>query len=144
MTTNEIKTLIQNTIVGQGSQVDIGGKLAEILAAIVDTLPSVDWLVDITDVLNGGARVEIPLELYEKITASVALRSRQSSVPQTYVRAGVLPDGASLSIAAAIGVDARDFYLFGRYDLDGASFESGTGFIVYSYGGKYFIFPFEI
>lgn len=38
MTTNEIKTLIQNTIAGQGSQVDIGGKLAEILGAIVDTM----------------------------------------------------------------------------------------------------------
>lgn len=40
MTTNEIKTLIQNTIAGQGSQVDIGGKLAEILGAIVDAIPS--------------------------------------------------------------------------------------------------------
>lgn len=40
MTTNEIKTLIQNTIAGQGSQVDIGGKLAEILGAIVDSIPS--------------------------------------------------------------------------------------------------------
>ena len=40
MTTNEIKTLIQNTIAGQGSQVDIGGKLAGILSAIVDAIPS--------------------------------------------------------------------------------------------------------
>ena len=40
MTTNEIKTLIQNTIAGQGSQVDIGGQLAGILSAIVDSIPT--------------------------------------------------------------------------------------------------------
>lgn len=41
MTTNEIKTLIQNTIAGQGSQVDIGGKLAEVLNALADAVGNV-------------------------------------------------------------------------------------------------------
>ena len=40
MNTSEIKALIQSTIAGQGSQVDIGGKLAEILVSIVDAIPS--------------------------------------------------------------------------------------------------------
>ena len=48
MTTNEIKTLIQNTIAGQGNQVDIGGKLAGILSAIVDAIPSVESVRPIT------------------------------------------------------------------------------------------------
>lgn len=45
MTTNEIKTLIQNTIAGQGSQVDIGGKLAEVLNALADAVSGVNETV---------------------------------------------------------------------------------------------------
>ena len=52
MTTNEIKTLIQNTIAGQGSQVDIGGKLAEILGAIVDAMPASNDLAKVLTIPN--------------------------------------------------------------------------------------------
>lgn len=38
MTTQQIKDLIAQTIAGQGNQVDSGGKLAEILNAIVDAV----------------------------------------------------------------------------------------------------------
>ena len=39
MTKDEIRALIVNTISGQGSQVDIGGKLAEVLSNIVNLIP---------------------------------------------------------------------------------------------------------
>lgn len=39
MTIQEIKELVSKKIAGQGSQVDIGGALAEILNGIVDLLP---------------------------------------------------------------------------------------------------------
>lgn len=39
MTKDEILALIENTISGQGSQVDIGGKLAAVLSNIVNLIP---------------------------------------------------------------------------------------------------------
>lgn len=39
MTIQEIKELVSKKIAGQGSQVDIGGALAEILNGIVDNIP---------------------------------------------------------------------------------------------------------
>lgn len=39
MTPQEIKELVSKKIAGQGSQVDIGGALAEILNGIVDAIP---------------------------------------------------------------------------------------------------------
>lgn len=41
MTTQEIKDLIASAIAGQGNQVDAGGKLAEVLNAIVENMPTV-------------------------------------------------------------------------------------------------------
>ena len=56
MTTNEIKTLIQNTIAGQGSQVDIGGKLADVLNALADAVSGVSETVILQapiDIISG-------------------------------------------------------------------------------------------
>lgn len=39
MTKQEIKSIINGTISGQGSQVDIGGKLAAVLSGMVDLIP---------------------------------------------------------------------------------------------------------
>ena len=39
MTKQEIKSIIDGTISGQGSQVDIGGKLAAVLNGMVDIIP---------------------------------------------------------------------------------------------------------
>lgn len=49
MTKQEIKALVGQKIAGQGSQVDIGGALADILNAIVDLIPGIPDLGTIED-----------------------------------------------------------------------------------------------
>lgn len=46
MRTNEIKTLIAQTIEGQGDAIDVGGGLAKILTALADGLVS-DLIIDV-------------------------------------------------------------------------------------------------
>ena len=139
MTTNEIKTLIQNTIAGQGSQVDIGGKLAEILGAIVDAIPA-NLVVDITDVLT-EYKVEISQELFSTITKCVAIDIDGAR----RFRTDILPDGMNGTIAAYADEDVDEFVLFGTFILDGVTFASGSGYAVYcSSLSKYYILSIEV
>ena len=81
-TKEEIKALIATAIAGQGNQVDSGGKLAEILDEIVDSLPQVpegSVLVPALDVsdyisIDGGEHKVIDFPMLLKITSSPIIR----------------------------------------------------------------------
>ena len=68
MTKDEIKALVNGTIAGQGSQVDIGGKLAKILNEIIDAIP------------EGGGGAE-PLFVNGKLNTGDFVRDSESGNP---------------------------------------------------------------
>ena len=72
MTTNEIKAIIAEKIAGQGNQVDIGGALASVLNAIIDSIPegggSVPEPVSLPAGTNLGLLSE---EAYDRILANL-------------------------------------------------------------------------
>lgn len=66
MTKQEIKELVSKKIAGQGSQVDIGGALAEILNGIID--------------IAGAKKVEVPMLItFEDLTKAQAAAELQIS-----------------------------------------------------------------
>lgn len=115
MTTNEIKTLIEKTIAGQGSQVDIGGKLAEILGAIVDAMPSGETPrpIVLTAMPEDGDTVET---LAEK-----GLTVDEISAAARGERTGVVRENRFFPILTVID-ESEKAIVFGSFDFD----DSGT------------------
>lgn len=112
MTTNEIKTLIENTIAGQGSQVDIGGKLSEILVSIVDAIPAeTPRPIVLTAPPVEGDTLET---LAEKGLTPDEIRAASHGL-----RTGVVIDVSFFPISAAV-IGIRDFtFRFGSVAYDG-------------------------
>ena len=76
MNANEIKELVAAKIAGQGSQVDIGGALPEVLNAIIDMvsdLPAPLPVVEITEGVREGTPFEISEDRAIEIKASAVL-----------------------------------------------------------------------
>lgn len=108
MTTQEIKDLIASKIAGQGNQVDSGGKLAEILNAIVD-MADVPMLNIDSDVLNDT--IVLSDELYESCLSSTRIKDKNGVV---FVRMDNLSNtqaiGSITEIATVGAVFARAYY----------------------------------
>lgn len=138
MTTNEIKTLIQNTIAGQGSQVDIGGKLAEVLNALADAVSGVVSGVDVTDIIT-DVPTGISSELYQKIMDAPVLVANGKS----YLRLTAEPDNVQTNVEDYLQTDVILFGIFGVYQQDGSNLTGGEGILVYQEGhGDYEITRF--
>lgn len=110
MTPTEIKSLIQNTIAGQGSQVDIGGKLAEILGAIVDIIPNPDDQVKPIVLSAEPVDGETPESLAEKgLTSNEVLAASQGK------RCAVVIGVQSYLITQVTYVSETEWYLWFSY-----------------------------
>ena len=138
MTTNEIKTLIQNTIAGQGSQVDIGGKLAEVLNALADAVSGVVSGVDVTDVLT-DVPTTISSELYQKIMDAPVLVANGKA----YFRLTAEPDNVQQNVEDYLHTNVNLFGIFGVCQQDGSNLTGADGILVYQEGyGDYEISRF--
>lgn len=74
MTPQEIKELVSKKIAGQGSQVDIGGALAEILNGIIDIAAGGLQAVEITEEITSAEGVEISASRYAELRRAVLLK----------------------------------------------------------------------
>ena len=138
MTTNEIKTLSQNTIAGQGSQVDIGGKLAEILAAIVDAIPAAAY-IDVTDLIATTGTAEITEQQFNQFQNSAGLISNGVFYPKvtalTTEQLSAFDTVSGGSVAAA----------FGYFVFDNNVMDSALGlFVFYDSSEKYHILSVDV
>lgn len=76
MTKQEIKNLVAQKIAGQGSAVDAGSALPEILNGIVDAMPdNLDGLVlDISDwVFDSHSAIELTVDARKKLSKAIQL-----------------------------------------------------------------------
>lgn len=141
MTTNEIKTLIQNTIAGQGSQVDIGGKLAEILSAIVDAMPSGlsdGAIMDVSNIITGDVTV-IDYETFKKIDRSAILYDGSRFLPCI----NVLTPGQEQAFLSVLD-NPTYWVFFGGFVVSDSGFDSGSGLLVAGKGNNFYIQKMEI
>lgn len=119
MTIQEIKELVSKKIAGQGSQVDIGGALAEILNGIID--------------MAGAKKVEVPkLITFEDLTkaqAAADLQISESDLDSLFEADVVTTTGPSgtisLCLTSNINADSNKYAGFGSTNgnLGGFSFE---------------------
>ena len=106
MTLQEIKELVSKKIAGQGSQVDIGGALAEILNGIIDIAGAGLQALEITETPDSAEGVRISADRFNEIKGAIAL----SHDNHLYLRS------SSPTLAKAIFDD------IGEFDGDGLAF----------------------
>ena len=147
MTKSQIKTAIDNNIKGQFNQIDISGKLADILTDTVDNIPEAqvqsDWnQVDDTKVDFIKNKPTIPTAA--GVLASLTLESSATSFSDA-------SDLAKADAATALGItgDELDALMSGEYmrfaygtnhakilavdSADGASLSMGAGYLKVTY-----------
>lgn len=141
MTTNEIKTLIQNTIAGQGSQVDIGGKLAEILVSIVDAIPAAAY-IDVTDLIKTTGIAELTEQQFTKFQNSAGLISNGVFYPKVTA----LTTEQSNALDAASGYQINGSVVpFGYFVFDDNVVDSALGLFVFlDSSGKFYVQSVDI
>lgn len=134
MTTDEIKTLIAQTIQGQGDAVDVGGGLAKILTSLAEAAPKVVYLDDIQ--FDDSGKATLTLEQYDDIRAAQGLVYDGSK----FWTIGIIPSGLENSLKGEYNVSTDGLWGFIKYVSDDFSIDSAEAFMLgYSGGNPYLI-----